>query len=100
MAIEENLIDCPLRQPDCEKRDCAWPTLEKEKCEMFGILLLFAVASQKELLRISEAAQLLHIHPTTLRRWSNKGLLKVSRLGSRGDRRYRRKDINDFLDKI
>lgn len=100
MAKVKKLFDCPLRKPDCVEIDCAWPILEKERCRMFEVLFLFTAASQKELLRVREAAQLLSIHPNTLRRWSNKGLVKVSYLGSRRDRRYKREDIIDFLDKI
>lgn len=48
-------------------------------------------------LRTSDVAQLLKVHTNTVRRWSNKGLLKAYRIGSRGDRRFKRKDINRLL---
>jgi len=44
-----------------------------------------------------EVAELLHIHPNTLKRWSDKGRIKVYRINPRGDRRYKRGDINHFL---
>jgi len=44
-----------------------------------------------------EVAQLLHIHPNTLRRWSNNGRIKAYRITSRGDRRFKREDIASFL---
>ena len=45
------------------------------------------------LLKISEAAELLNVHPNTLRKWDKKGILKAVRFGERKDRRYRREDI-------
>lgn len=50
-----------------------------------------------ELLTVREVARILHVHPNTLRRWSDKGLLKAFRITERGDRRYMREDIAQFL---
>ena len=47
-----------------------------------------------ELLTLSEACEILHVHPNTLRAWDKKGILKAIRFGVRGDRRYTQKDIN------
>jgi len=52
------------------------------------------------MLTVQEVAQLLHIHPNTLRRWSNRGLIKAYRITPRGDRRYRREEILDFLARL
>jgi len=52
-----------------------------------------------ELLTLKEAADLLRCHPNTLRNWDNKGILVAVRLGTRGDRRYRMKDILKLLEK-
>ena len=49
------------------------------------------------MLTISEVARLLNVHINTVRRWSQSGILKAYRIGSRGDRRYRRTDIENFL---
>lgn len=46
-----------------------------------------------ELLTLSEASQILKVHPNTLRKWDRKGILKAVRFGQRGDRRYRKEDI-------
>jgi len=50
------------------------------------------------MLTISEVAQLLNVHINTVRRWSNQGILKSYRIGSRGDRRFRQENINSFLE--
>jgi excisionase family DNA binding protein len=46
---------------------------------------------------VSEAAEFLHVHANTLRRWSDVGLLVSYRIGSRGDRRFFREDLMRFL---
>ncbi len=50
-----------------------------------------------DMLTVSEVARLLHVHPNTLRRWSNRGRIKSYRINPRGDRRYRLRDIEGFL---
>jgi excisionase family DNA binding protein len=52
------------------------------------------------MLTVQEVARLLHIHPNTLRRWSNRGLIKAYRITPRGDRRFRREEILDFLARL
>ncbi len=49
------------------------------------------------MLTTSDVARLLNVHINTVRRWSNQGILKAYRIGSRGDRRFREEDINSFL---
>ena len=49
------------------------------------------------LLKTEEVAFLLHVHANTVRRWSNFGVLKSYCVNSRGDRRYKREDVNRFL---
>ncbi len=49
------------------------------------------------MLTVSDVARLLSVHINTVRRWSNQGILKAYRVGSRGDRRFRREDITSFL---
>ncbi len=44
-----------------------------------------------------DVARLLSVHMNTVRRWSNKGILKTYRIGPRGDRRFKREDIASFL---
>ena len=51
----------------------------------------------KAMLTINDVARLLNVHINTVRRWSNKGMLKAYHIGSRGDRRFRREDVDGFL---
>ena len=50
-----------------------------------------------EMLTVREVAGLFHIHPNTLRRWSNDGRIRAYRITSRGDRRFKRDEIVRFL---
>ena len=49
------------------------------------------------LLTTSEASRLLHVHINTVRRWSNRGIVKAYRIGPRGDRRFRKEDVARLL---
>ena len=49
------------------------------------------------MLTVKEVAQLLHTHPNTLRRWSNRGRIRAYRITPRGDRRFKREEIARFL---
>ena len=51
----------------------------------------------KVMLTTRDVAHLLGIHNNTVRRWSNTGILKSYHIGSRGDRRFKREDIDAFL---
>ncbi|MBA7709033.1 hypothetical protein ES703_117940 [subsurface metagenome] len=52
----------------------------------------------KVMLTTGEAAHLLGVHVNTVRRWSQKGILRAYRISSRGDRRFRREDVDRFLE--
>lgn len=49
------------------------------------------------MLSLREVATLLHVHVNTVRRWSEKGILKSYQINRRGDRRFRQQDIDLFL---
>ena len=49
------------------------------------------------MLTISEVSRLLHVHPNTLRRWSDQGLIKSYCITPRSDRRFMPRDIDQFL---
>ena len=48
------------------------------------------------MLTTSEVARLFGVHTSTVRRWSEQGIIKAYRIGPRGDRRFRREDITIF----
>ena len=49
------------------------------------------------MLTVRDVAKLLHIHSNTVRRWSNRGVLRAYQITPRGDRRFRQEDIASFL---
>jgi len=51
-----------------------------------------------ELLDISEAAKFLNVSETSLRRWTNAGVLRCLRVGLRRERRFRRADLLGFME--
>ncbi|MEO5919488.1 MAG: GAF domain-containing protein, partial [Candidatus Limnocylindrales bacterium] len=48
-------------------------------------------------LTVTRAAEVLGVHSNTVRAWSDAGRLRYYRINPRGDRRYRRSDLNRFL---
>ena len=52
---------------------------------------------KNRLLTTSGVAKMLNLHINTVRRWSDRGILKPYRIGPRGDRRFTRDDIIRFL---
>jgi excisionase family DNA binding protein len=50
-----------------------------------------------DMLTVREVARLIHVHPNTLRRWSNNGRIRAYRITPRGDRRFKREEIDHFL---
>jgi excisionase family DNA binding protein len=49
------------------------------------------------MLSIRDVSSLLGVHANTVRRWSDRGLIRAYRISRRGDRRFRREDIALFL---
>ncbi len=54
--------------------------------------------NQERMMTVQQVADLLQVSICSVRRWSDKGILKFYRVGDRGDRRYWREDILRFLD--
>jgi len=48
-------------------------------------------------LTTEEAAQYLHVHQETVRRWAREGAIPAAKLGNRGGFRFRRQDLDRFL---
>ena len=53
--------------------------------------------NMENMLTTREVAKLLHVHPNTLRRWADKGIIDTYRITTRGDRRFRSEDIVRFI---
>ena len=49
------------------------------------------------LLKISEAAELLNVYPNTLYQWDKKGILKAICFGERGDGCYKLNEVRNFI---
>ena len=49
------------------------------------------------LLSVAQAATLLGVHPNTIRQWTAAGRLTAYRINTRGDRRFRRADVEHLL---
>ena len=52
---------------------------------------------QDKLIRINEAAELLGVHPETLRRWDREDKLHTVVINDRGDRRFKLSEINMII---
>lgn len=47
---------------------------------------------------VRQVAEFLRVSISTVRRWSDSGMLKSYRVGPRGDRRYRLNDVLSFVE--
>ena len=54
-------------------------------------------SDQRNMLTVTEAAERLRAHAHSVRRWADMGILPSHRVGVRGDRRFRRQDLDQFL---
>lgn len=54
---------------------------------------------EPRLLTLKQACEMLNCHPNTLRAWDAKGYLVAVRIGTRGDRRYKKEDIEKMIRK-
>jgi excisionase family DNA binding protein len=49
-------------------------------------------------LTTADVARMLNVHTNTVRRWSDRGVLRTYRIGPRQDRRFRRTDVDIFVE--
>ena len=52
------------------------------------------------MLTVGEVARRLQIHENTVRRWSNRGVMKSYRFGMRGDRRFEKEEIEALIARL
>jgi DNA-binding transcriptional MerR regulator len=52
-----------------------------------------------DILTLEQASHILNLHPNTLRSWDNRGILRAIRYGTRGDRRYKKRDVLNIIKK-
>ena len=57
------------------------------------------VMNNSRMLTTTEVARFLNVHPNTVRQWANRELIHAYRLGTRGDRRFKREEVDNFLSK-
>jgi len=50
-----------------------------------------------KLLTVRQVAAALAVHPNTVRRWADQGILYAYRIGSRRDRRFQRQEVRTLL---
>lgn len=55
------------------------------------------VSAESAMLTVSQVARRLSVHPHSVRRWGDAGLLESYRFGVRGDRRFIASDVDAFM---
>lgn len=60
---------------------------------MYSYIMPQKESKNPRLLTLKQACEMLGCHPNTLRAWDKKGYLVAVRIGTRGDRRYKREDV-------
>ena len=54
----------------------------------------------EDMLTVREVCRMLHVHPNTLRRWSDQGKIRSYRIADRGDRRFLPQDVARFISEL
>jgi excisionase family DNA binding protein len=57
------------------------------------------MSDHSEWMRTPEAAKYLGVHIETIRRWAREGAIPSAKLGNRGGFRFRREDLDQFLER-
>ncbi len=56
------------------------------------------MTERRNLLTTEAAAEYLQVHVNTMRRWGRTGVIPAAKLGNRGGFRFRREDLDRFLE--
>ena len=57
------------------------------------------MAERQDWLTTEEAAEYLQVHVETMRRWARTRVISAAKLGNRGGFRFRREDLDAFLER-
>ena len=49
--------------------------------------------------RVAKAAEYLSVHPNTIRRWADDGIIRAYRIGPKMERRIRQEDLDEYLNR-
>jgi transcriptional repressor of dcmA and dcmR len=52
-----------------------------------------------QIVPVGQASRILNVHPNTLRKWSDQGMIPCYRIGHRRDRRFALDELADFLER-
>lgn len=58
-----------------------------------------SIGESDKLLTLTEVSDLSKVHPNTLRNWCKNGTLKAVRIGIKKIRRYKKRDVENFIAK-
>ena len=58
------------------------------------------VKPPSELISVGQVAAILNVHENTVRRWAAEGRLTAYRVGTRGDRRFHRTEVEQLLNRV
>ena len=64
---------------------------------MMALSMAAVDESLDRMLTLNEVAYLLHVHPTTVRRWEKNGQLRSFRLGPKSVIRFKMEDVFNFI---
>ena len=73
------------------------PYIVKCLCFLYNIVMKCDEIETNGYLTIGEVSKLLKVHPNTLRNWDSNGVLVSTRIGIKKVRRYRKSDIEKFI---
>ena len=75
--------------------------VSKRRIRRIGVMqqnVALQLGVEKRLLTLREVAKILRVHPNSVRRWADNGLIRSCRIGVRGDRRFMVEDIHSYLE--
>ena len=83
-------------------RQYVWEVLNpkpEEKKRWYDVSAVLAAPKKAPMaaMPISSVATFLGVHPNTIRRWSNKGLIQCFRFGPRNDRRFEPQHVMEMI---